>query len=110
MAAIQLNSHEVIVIESRRRIGYDTTREHPMGHLWTGAAQSLFDEGVLVYTVDTLRGSGWLPTRVAGDNGDLEHNVYPLLAAGESLTVENSTINVTTDDGHTHTVTIARGR
>ena len=108
MAAVQLSSHEVIVVESRRRLGYDRAGPHPMGHLWSGTAQKLAAEGVLVYTVDTLLGSGWVPTRVAGGNGNFEHDDFPLLQAGESVTVGGYTITVTADNGDTHTVSISK--
>ena len=108
MAAVQLSSHEVIVVESRRRLGYDRSGPHPMGHLWTGTAQKLAAEGVLVYTVDTLLGSGWVPTRVAGGNDNFEHDDFPVLQAGQSVTVGGYTITVTADNGDTHTVSISK--
>lgn len=108
MVAIQLSSHEVIVVESRRRLGYDRTDQHPIRHIWSGTVQKLVAEGVLVYTVDTQLGSGWLPTRVAGGNDNFEHDDFPLLTMGESVTVAGYTITVTADDGDTHTVTITR--
>ncbi len=110
MAAIQTSTHEVIVIESRRRLGFDRTDEHPFAHHSSSLAQHLVAEGVLVYTVDTLRGSGWVPTRVAGDNGNFEFDDFPALQAGESMTVSGYTITVTADDGETHTVSIERER
>ena len=108
MAAIQLSSHEVIVVESRRRLGYDRSAPHPMRQLWSGTAQKLFAEGVLVYTVDTLLGSGWVPTRVAGGSGNFEHDDFPVLQTGESVTAGGYTITVTADDGDTHTVNIVK--
>ena len=108
MAAIQLSSHDVIVVESRRKLGYDRLGQHPIHHLWRGTAQKLAAEGVLVYTIDTLRGSGWLPTRVAGDNGNFEHDDFPVLQAGESVNVGGYTITVTADNGDTHTVSITK--
>ena len=110
MVAIQTSPHEVTVVESRRRLGYDRLAPHPIRYIWRHTAQKLAVEGVLVYTVDTLRGSGWLPTRVAGDNGDFEHDDFPVLAAGESVTVAGYTITVTADSGDTHTVSIERSQ
>ena len=108
MAAIQISSHEVIVVESRRRLGYDRSGPHPIRHIWGGTAQKLAAEGVLVYTVDTLLGSGWVPTRVAGGNDNFEHDDFPVLQAGESVTVRGYTITVTADKDDTHTVSIRR--
>ena len=63
MAAVPLNRHEVIVIESRRSIGYDKPddggHDDPGG--WRAQFPNLTEEGVLVYTVNTLIGSGRLP-------------------------------------------------
>ena len=94
MAAVPLSDTEVIVIESRRSLGYDS-----------GA---LLDEGVLVYTVDAMISSGLLPMKLAGDPGNAHFDDYPLLRVGESVTVRGYTITVDTDDGNTHTVTVTR--
>ena len=108
LAVVPLNSHEVIVIESRRAIGYDTGRE------WVDPASNarttypgLVSEGVLVYTVDTFIQSGELPVKVAGDSGDSRVSDFPVLGVGDSVTLRGYTITVTADDGATHTVTIA---
>ena len=90
MATVPLTPHEVIVIESRRSLGRDRN--------------GLLEEGVLVYTVNASISSGNLPIRVVGvpDEG------FPVLQAGESMTVRGYTITVVADDGATHTVTIVR--
>ena len=95
MAAVPLSGTEVIVAESRRGVGPDS-------------GTALLDEGVLVYTVDSALGTGELPIRVAGDTGTRQLDEYPLLGAGESVTVRGYEITVVADDGATHTVTIAR--
>ena len=95
MAAVPLSDSEVIVVESRRSIGYDS-------------GDALLAEGVLVYTVDAGVSSGLLPIKVAGDPGNAHLEDYPLLAGGESITVRGYTITVVADDGDTHTVTIAK--
>ena len=59
-----------------------------------------------MYTVDSLRGSGQLPLRIVGDNGNLEVEDFPVLGPGDSVTVAGYTITVTADDGDTHTVSI----
>ncbi len=109
MAAVPLNRHEVIVVESRRKIGYD--RDETDTDLPTGARVTkpkLIEQGVLVYTVDTLLGSGQLPVKIAGDNGNGQVDDFPVLTLGESVTVRGWTITVTADDGDTHTVRIMR--
>ena len=108
MIAIPVSETEVIVIESRRKLGYDAGREHqwPDGDKTTFPA--LPDEGILVYTVNASLDSGQLPLRVAGDpgNGHLERN--PILTEGESITVGDYTITVSSATDHSDTVTITK--
>ncbi len=109
MAAVPLNRHQVIVVESRRKIGYDSDQE--VTDSSTGARRTdrkLLEEGVLVYTVDTLLGSGQLPIKVAGDSGNGQVDDFPVLELDESVTLHGYTITVTADDGSTHTVAITR--
>ena len=105
MAAIPISSHEAVVVESRRWLGYDRSRLHVRR---AGRPHLLIAEGALVYTVDTLRGSNDIPTRVASTDGGFEFDEFPLLQAGDSVTVRGYTVTVTADDGDTHTVTITR--
>ena len=109
MAAVPLNAREMIVIESRRKLGYDAGGHYEAAD--SGAVTTfprLVTEGVLVYTVDSLRSSGQLPLRVAGDKGNLEVDDFPVLGSGESVTLHGYTITVTADNGSTHTVSITR--
>ena len=108
MVAIQLSSHEVIVIESRRKLGYDQADDVTDSYGSRTTTPNLAAEGVLVYTVDTLRGSGWVPARVAGETGNYEFDDYPLLTLRQSVTVHGYTVTVTADDGDTHAVSITR--
>ncbi|MYA17956.1 MAG: hypothetical protein F4Z28_14970, partial [Gammaproteobacteria bacterium] len=106
MAAVPLSDTEVIVIESRRAIGYDTRVE---SRSWgTLTSPALLTEGVLVYTVDASVESGQLPVKVAGDSGNGQVDDYPILTTGQSVTVHGYTIAVVSDDGHAHTVTITK--
>ena len=93
MAAIPRSARQMIVIESRRKTGYDTRA-------------ALKNEGVLVYTVDAGIEGGDLPIRAGDDIGDGLLDQYPVLAPGQSITVGGYTITVQSDDGATHTVTI----
>ena len=106
MAAIPLSANEVIVVESRRKIGYDAGLDLRLDEAST-TFPALLTEGVLVYTVDARRLTGQLPMTVVGDTGDGQVDDYPMLAVGESVTVRGYTITVISDDGDTHTVTIA---
>ena len=109
LAVVPLDSGEVIVVESRRKIGYDAgiAYVHPDSGAKTRRG-SLLTEGVLVYTVDASLGSGELPIKVAGDSGDSQVDDFPVLESGESVTLRGYTITVTADDGDTHTVSITR--
>lgn len=108
MAAVPLSNHELIVIESRRTLGYDVGRSFTAPDGWSTKYPALITEGVLVYTVDTLVGTGELPIKIAGDTGDGEVDDFPVLQVGESVTVHGYTITVTADGGDTHTVEIRR--
>ena len=109
MATVPLNAREVIVIESRRKQGFDHSRDFSASNGWSTTYPRLIEEGVLVYTVDALTQTGELPLKVAGDTGNGQVDDYPVLQAGESVTVGGYTITVTADNGNTHTVSITKG-
>ena len=96
MAAIPLSDTEVIVIESRRRIGYDDV---------PGGARS---GGVLVYTVDATRGSGALPLKIGNDTGSGTIDQSPFLTEGQSINLRGYTLTAQSATSTTHTVTITR--
>ena len=102
---VPVSEHEMIVVESRRRLGFDATAPHTHQN---GAMprHGLLDEGVLVYTVDSRIGNGQVPIKVAGDSGNSRVDDFPTLQAGESVTVAGYTIAVTADDGNTHSVQV----
>ena len=102
MAAIPISGREIVVIESRRRIGYDA-REPEAAN---GLAPTL--EGVLVYTVDTAIGSGELPIKAANETREGFNDGLPFLTVGESTDVYGYQIALESDDGETHVVHIAR--
>jgi len=79
-AVIKVDSSRVVVIESRRALGYDA---------------ALTDEGAVVYVVDTSIASGYGPIEVM--------NSKQALSPGESITVDGVTVTVldATDDGDT---------
>ena len=106
MAAAPLSAHEVIVVEGRRKVGYDAGRDHREPNGATTTFPALVTEGVMVYTVDATRGSGQIPIRFPGDTGNRAVDDYPILTAGDSVTVHGYTITVASDDDDTYTVTI----
>ena len=108
MAAVQLNDREVIVVESRRKFGYDNDTDVTSSSGARAAFPNLFAEGILVYTVDVSIPNGQLPIKIAGDTGNGQVDDYPVLQAGETVTVRGYTITVTADDGDIHTVRIDR--
>ena len=96
MAAIPLSDTEVIVIESRRRIGYDD---------FPGGSDS---GGVLVYTVDATRGSGALPLKIGDDAGSGTIDRSPFLTEDQSVTLRGYTITVQSATSTADTVTITK--
>lgn len=92
---IPISDTKVVVVESRRALGYDTKIVKP---------------GALVYTVDTsiYSGEGVIVVYPISDK-DPFRNQSPL-AVGESTTVENVTITVleATDEGDTVQVTVTK--
>ena len=97
MAVVSLSDTEVIVIENRRRLGYDT-----LEYL------NFLGEGVVVYTVDATLGSGELPIKVGNDSGEGHIDRSPLLAAGESITIRGYTIAVQSSTPEADTVVITK--
>ena len=108
MAAVPLGAYEVIVVESRRKTGYDAGQHYVAPNGVRTTFPALAAEGVLVYTVDASIESGQLPIRVAQDSGDRTVDDYPVLQPGQSVTVRGYMITVVADDGDTHTVRISK--
>jgi M6 family metalloprotease-like protein len=79
-AVVKVDATRVVVVESRRAVGYDS---------------ALTDEGAIVYVVDTSIASGYGPIEVM--------NSKEALQAGESVTVDGVTVTVidATDSGDT---------
>ncbi|WP_420622472.1 cell wall-binding repeat-containing protein [Candidatus Poriferisodalis sp.] len=100
MAAVPVNTQGVLVVESRRPLGFDSVPTESSG--------THDGNGVLVYTVDAAFQTGDLPIKIAGDSGDGYVDYLPLLQPGDSVRVRGYTVTVTADDGDTHTVTITR--
>ena len=107
MAAIPLNLHQIIVIENRRKRGYDAAPP-PVHQSGGEASHGLIEEGVLVYTVDTLIGNGQLPIKIANEIGTVQYDSFPVLTVGESITLHGHTITVTNDTHPTYTITITK--
>ena len=108
MAAIPLNDHEVIVVESRRWLGYDVDESFAGPRDETITFPALLHEGVLVYTVDMLAPSGHLPFTLAGDSGNGQLDGYPVLEVGKSVTVRGHTISLDATGGSIHAITITQ--
>jgi len=92
---IPVSANKVVVVESRRAVGYDT---------------DLPKEGALVYTVDTsiYSGEGTLVVNPVLANDPYRYESP--LAVGESVTVEGVTVTVleATDQGDTVQVTVVK--
>ena len=107
MVARPVSDSEVIVVESRRRIGYDEGRDYVAPDGRSATFPALAAEGVLVYKVDARLGTGELPLKVVGDSGDGRVDDYPVLVSGDSFTVHGYTITVVTTMPRT-TITITK--
>ena len=107
MVARPVSESEVIVVETRRKVGYDEGREYIAPDGLSTTFPALVTEGVLVYKVDARLGTGDLPLKVAGDSGDGRVDDYPILVSGESVTVYGYTITVISTTPRT-TVTITQ--
>ena len=106
MAVIPLSDTEVVVVESRRKTGYDddSRKLHYVSFAYEwGKGVGLPIEGVFVYTVDTQVPTSQLPIRVAGDNGDGIVDRWPIYTEGETVTLRGYDISVvsSTPDGDT---------
>jgi M6 family metalloprotease-like protein len=112
MIAIPLSETEVVVMESRRRIGYDAGHEYTYGNGARTTFPTLAGSGVLVYAVNAARSGGRMPIRVIGSPDNpypiLHFKDYPLLTQGESVSVGGYTIAVRSSDEHTDVLTITR--
>ncbi|MCY3632526.1 MAG: hypothetical protein OXH29_07640 [bacterium] len=97
MAAIPLSETEVIVIESRRKLGYDTEENG-----------NFLDGGVFVYTVDVTLGSGELPLKIGEDAGNGYIERSPILGIGESVNVRGYSVTFESSSPETDTVVITK--
>ena len=107
MVAIPVSESEVIVVENRRKIGYDRGTDQVQQNGAQTTIPALATEGVLVYTVDATLGSGDLPLKVAGDSGNGQVDDYPNPRSGQSVTIHGYTITVVSTTPHT-TITITQ--
>lgn len=111
MIAIPVSPTEVIVLETRRKLGYDAETEFRSMYGIDIASLGLLSEGVLVYTVNSARSHGTLPIQVVGFNTDdrpLHYRDYPILTVGQSLTIRGYTITVQSSTQTTDTITIGK--
>ena len=108
MVAIPLSDTELIVVESRRKIGYDAGWHYRWANGETTLLPGLDTEGLLVYTVDTRRATTRLPLGLVGDSGNGQVDEYPILTVGESVTTHGYTITLQTASDETHTVAIIK--
>ncbi|WP_423915950.1 cell wall-binding repeat-containing protein [Candidatus Poriferisodalis sp.] len=107
MAVVPLNEYEMIVIENRRRLGFDATT--PVTHQ-SGAPprHGLLEEGVLVYTVDSRVHNGQLSITIAGAGSDSRTDGFPMLTPDEAVTMRGHTVTVTGENANTYTVTVTK--
>jgi M6 family metalloprotease-like protein len=94
IAVAKLDSNRVLVVESRRRTGYDT---------------GLSKEGVVAYVVNTAVGSGEGVIRVLPINDSDVTKMSVALGAGQSLNYENISVSVSSSGPNGDRVTIRFG-
>jgi len=94
IAVAKLSSSRAVVVESRRRLGYDT---------------GLSKEGAIVYVVDTLVRSGEGVLRVLPLNDSDQTKMSVALGAGESLTFENVQVRVVSSGAGGDRITLRIG-
>ena len=107
MAAVPISETELIVMESRRRIGYDQNYrklDYASLHGTPFTTASLPTEGVFIYTVDTTVPSWQMPIRVAGDMGHAIVDRWPIYTQGETITIRDYQIAVITSTPEGDTV------
>ncbi len=105
--ALTRSRHQIIVIENRRKLGYDAAPP-PVHQSGVVPSHGLIEEGVVVYTVDTLIRNGQLPIKIAGNIGVGRFDSFPVLTVGESVTLHGYTITITNDTNPTYTITITK--
>lgn len=93
LAIVKTGPTRAVVVESRRRLGYD---------------QDIAESGALVYTVDTSVETGQGPI-IVQRQGDEEFDRAPL-GVGDSLTVDGVTIVVLAAEEHSDSVRITIDR
>ena len=112
MVGIPLSDTEIVIVESRRRMGFDAGHEFTYGDGATTTLPTLAGGGVLVYVVDASRSGGRMPIRVIGPPDNpypiLHFKDYPLLTDGQSVSVGGYTITVRSADDRTDMLTITR--
>ena len=109
MVAIPVSDTELVVIESRRKLGYDAGKQHQWADGSQATLPALAEEGLFVYTVDASIHHGSLPLKVVGDTGNGHVDNYPILTEGQSVTIHGYTITVASTTHRTDTVTITNG-
>ena len=112
MVGIPLSDTEIVIIESRRRIGFDAGHEYRYEDGATTTLPTLAGGGVLVYVVNAARSGGQMPIRVFGPSDNpypiLHFEDYPLLTDRDSVSVGGHTITVRSSDDRLAFLTITR--
>lgn len=87
-AMLPLTDRQLLVLEARRRLGYDADRLVREVALEPDQYERLLaDEGVLAYVVNAAIGNGRVPISVVGDDGTGFAPHSPVLTVGEGVTL-----------------------
>lgn len=122
LAVVPVSAEELLVIEARRRVGYDADGVRVDGRYVSYVADNpshteatifryLVEQGVFAYVVNPRRRSGRLPIKVLGDDGTGVAPRYPIFGVGESAALRSDDgsvveFTVTADDGSNFDVEI----
>ncbi len=105
LAVVPASGRQLLVLEARRRIGYDADTLDSYVNGGTFWDRHLPEEGVLAYLVDPTLRSGQVAIKLLGDDGTGLLSGSPILTEGESLWFGESAdspaieVEVTRDDG-----------
>lgn len=112
-AMLPLTTNQLLVLEARRRVGYDADQLVRTVALEPDVYNRLLaEEGVLAYIVDTNIGNGDVPIAVLGDDGTgfAQHSPILTVDEGVTLTADNNgptvEVEVTRDAGATFAVSV----
>lgn len=113
LVVVPLSARQTLVLEVRRRIGFDSDQPLQAADGAISYVRSLTDDGVLAYLVNPRQPAGEVAARVVGDDGNGTVGRSPLLSVGDSFAVTHNTptpvrVQVVSEHDDTFRVTVTR--